>query len=1384
MANETSFKKLSDIISVSNNDKSLLLVNNQWTFEVPAGLIYEVDGEIEPEIKGAISLTSSQKPLALRGIKSGNAYKLNFALEEHFDFFGNYTSVVDCRYDNRVAEEEIKQHIIIDGDDFYVDMVMGADFIGVSLDVRVRGENIDPFDFTVLLVGAEDNTVEKAVGYFKEIAHSIKPKTKTKSSKTTKKAQTISDPNCIINGTVLQKYIGSDKNIVLPSGITEIASNIFSGRASLESLTVPEGVSIIGSRACENCFDLNSVVLPDSLEELGGYAFCDCHSLRNITLGNNLKCISNSTFSECYELNDVIIPETVREIEQFAFKNCRKFKKIIIPGKVKGIGFTAFSNCINLEFLYIPASVKRIDDNFMDETPFSGCDKLTIHCPAGSYAEEYCKSHGINYEIDNAKYGSDSVSTKRTTPVDSSGTTALVDDAWEITVPDGYVYSTDKSVIGNHRNLVIVQDKKKNRLDNPFEATESFTSMVHEVEDAVENAYLVADMLFNGDQPVTIVNDDADLLVEYAFSRTEHNPDNPNETLDIFYMLVCADRYISSIQIFFNNSKKSRKTQQALVDKVARSIRLKGADANTNYDYETLAEAQRAADEISNSLNETMSEIGDQLKEMGKSLEAAKEVMAKAEESREAKNQSDEEMRQKVFDALGDEAKELVMFSALYSDKQMNNPNSKQNDFYDCYQDEFGKITKKDLFALRKDVMQKMKNASYTDKQKGKIRGFDFEIRYHLMALMLFNASMIDDPEESKAFAMVKAAEWFSDEEINRVEELLNIEINEVRKTIGDQLSSFDPDWANFDTAKKHLTAKIAYPSDYKDDDNPEFFAIEKDWKYSLRVKLTSNGMFGAGIINLMPWYWNTTIEEVWESALKKVEYAEDCIFPKKEQKDFVAEALGLVNRKISENPTKSAMLAALKQKELENSDIASSDSDWEINEYKNGTVGIKKYAGSKEKVLIPTEIGGKTVSKILDATFRDDSSSIKELVVPSIFAEGDCSFLYDMSGIERVIFLEGVTKLPKIWSCDDLKSIELPDSLTDISFTISHCPKLYKINIPKNVSRIVYSFGSCNSLKEIIVSPENTNFSSDNGSLYNKNKTELIRAASVESFEFSKTTKEIGNYAFDGCDKLLEIIVPSSVKKIGDNAFCDCTALKKAVILGCNSKLSPEAFRRCEKLEDVSLPDCVTSIGSKAFEGCSSLKKVTLSPKIKTIAKDAFEGCSSMEGITLPRSFEAKAAGLFKQSPNIKITYIDLEPNEQTAKKTPETTAKPKTVKEVSDTKDKPVVQEQPKVAPSEQKNTVEEPKKKKGKCYVATCAYGSYDCPEVWTLRRFRDYVLAKTWYGRLFITLYYFFAPMLIKCFGESEWFKGIWRYFLDKKVDKLNNKGFENTPYDDV
>lgn len=86
-------------------------------------------------------------------------------------------------------------------------------------------------------------------------------------------------------------------------------------------------------------------------------------------------------------------------------------------------------------------------------------------------------------------------------------------------------------------------------------------------------------------------------------------------------------------------------------------------------------------------------------------------------------------------------------------------------------------------------------------------------------------------------------------------------------------------------------------------------------------------------------------------------------------------------------------------------------------------------------------------------------------------------------------------------------------------------------------------------------------------------------------------------------------------------------------------------------------------------------------------------------------------------------------------------------------------------------------------GGCYIATAVYGSYDCPQLWVLRRFRDYFLAESYLGRVFIKIYYTLSPSFVKWFGHYKVFNWVFKYPLDKLVKYLKNKGVSDAPYND-
>ncbi len=93
-------------------------------------------------------------------------------------------------------------------------------------------------------------------------------------------------------------------------------------------------------------------------------------------------------------------------------------------------------------------------------------------------------------------------------------------------------------------------------------------------------------------------------------------------------------------------------------------------------------------------------------------------------------------------------------------------------------------------------------------------------------------------------------------------------------------------------------------------------------------------------------------------------------------------------------------------------------------------------------------------------------------------------------------------------------------------------------------------------------------------------------------------------------------------------------------------------------------------------------------------------------------------------------------------------------------------------------------EPEEIKGDgCYIATAVYGSYYCPEVYTLRCFRDKILYPNFFGRMFIRVYYATSPYLVKYFGDTKIFNKIFRRPLDIFVKKLQESNIESTYYID-
>ena len=269
--------------------------------------------------------------------------------------------------------------------------------------------------------------------------------------------------------------------------------------------------------------------------------------------------------------------------------------------------------------------------------------------------------------------------------------------------------------------------------------------------------------------------------------------------------------------------------------------------------------------------------------------------------------------------------------------------------------------------------------------------------------------------------------------------------------------------------------------------------------------------------------------------------------------------------------------------------------------------VGPDDYSGNKTAAFAGT-------GAIPDYPYPDD--------------EGNGSPWSEDGYLGRVVLAPGVTGVGScaFTNCTHLHQVTFPDSVTSIGdsafascFFAADGVNTYTVTIPSGVTRIGdRAFADCGWLSAIRVESGNRVYSSADGVLYNRAKTELIQVPGGYrgSLAIPGSVTTIARDALSRCDRLTAVTIPNSVTAIGRGAFQYCQRLTEIKIPKGVREIGDYTFYYCKNLSEITISDSVETIGFRAFCECKYMSAVHVGSGVKSIGQYAFQGCSCLTDV------------------------------------------------------------------------------------------------------------------------------------------------------------------------
>lgn len=207
--------------------------------------------------------------------------------------------------------------------------------------------------------------------------------------------------------------------------------------------------------------------------------------------------------------------------------------------------------------------------------------------------------------------------------------------------------------------------------------------------------------------------------------------------------------------------------------------------------------------------------------------------------------------------------------------------------------------------------------------------------------------------------------------------------------------------------------------------------------------------------------------------------------------------------------------------------------------------------------------------------------TALKEISLPDNVTQvwdGAFAWCFSLEKVDMSDLLYSINEEAFI-GCESLQNIEFNSNLQSIKgYAFAYCAQLTEVNILESITSIDdTAFYGCMQLEEINVSSKNTQYASENGVLFNKDKTKLIQyppAKTDEQYIMPSSVTNLGHYSFHDLVNLTSIQISENVEVIVDGAFYGCYALGTVKIPASVNSIEGVPFQYCSALNNVEVDD------------------------------------------------------------------------------------------------------------------------------------------------------------------------------------------------------------------